>query len=431
MIRLSETLLQKIWWLPVVLQLVMSGCFAIPIILTGLYLEPDSDSYLNAGAGFWGTGFYSRDGVVPELFRTPGYSLFAGAFTSTGEVGVGVGLLLLLQILLRTGVIWLILNFKFGERELLPPSARWVAAMLFALDLPSAMSSLLLLSECLSACTLFLGFWLFMRWIYGDRGTKWLLAAGFVLGIATLIRPGNLLIPVILLAFGMLHRWLNSSQEKREIPWRQLLIFFLIANILPTLWVARNVAYTGQPILSLKSSELLYFYRAVSIKAAVEGREFDDVITEYRAKEMLIQQQNPAPIWVHAERWSREGREAIAAHPVVALKISVMGFARNVLGPGRSMLIELENKLQWKSRMLSTLGTYVTLATLALVYGGILLALVRCRRDREKLALVFLCGVIAIAILVPSSGVESYSRFRIPAMPLLCLAAGLGFCRRE
>ncbi len=425
--------IQRFWYAPVVVLILLSFLLLFPILNTDAFLEPDSQSYIDAGSAFWSTGFYSRDGVTPELFRTPGYSLLTPLAIFRWEDGQFFSIMLfILQVGLRAGVVLLVLNFAKGHKILLSKRGAWLAAWLIATDVPSAISSLIILSESLSASFLFIGFYCFYMWgTQRDTGPKWLVASALILGYATLIRPGNLLVPFILTAGMLLAYWLIYTVLQRKTFIRQLAIFLLIANLLPALWIARNYAHTGEIILSLKSSELLYFYRAASIEAQLTNRTFTDVITEYRAKEHAYQQENQKTIWVHAERWSNNGQQMILAHPDVMLKLAVKGLAMNMLGTSLSKAQEIERHYNWPGKIFSTTLSVFILGTLTVMYASILVAIYRCRGDREALYIIGLCILITLALVLPSSGIESYSRFRVPAMPFLCLAAGFALTRWE
>lgn len=411
---------------PLWVMLVLSAALLFPVLISGVFWEPDTKSYIEAGNAFWQTGFYSRDGATPELFRTPGYALLSPLVrNASAQSESSPVLLLLLQVVLRAVVIVLLVRMPSKAPIEIPFVARWSAAMVLALDIPSTMASLTVLSESLSASLLFISFWCLMRWLLNEQGTRWLLLCALLLSDATLVRPGNILVPFLFAGWVIVFDRFVLREPSQKKLLLQLAVFLLIANLLPAVWVARNVVHTGEPILSLKSSELVYFYRAASIEAEHEGRSFDAVIAEYRAVEEAFQTENPAPIWEHAHRWSSEGREMILAHSFTTFKLTAKGFALNMLGAGRAQLRELEQKLGWPGSLFSGVATLWTLSLLAIVYGAIAIAFVRHRKDRGTLMLLGLCVVITLALVLPSSGVESYSRFRIPAIPFLCLAAGL------
>lgn len=180
-----------------------------------------------------GRGYVNPHSGQPTAYRAPGYPFFlAGVYTMFP--GADFRLLRILQAALSACTIPLVyaLARHCGERRV-----ALLAAALFAFYPSSIYFSALLITETLALFTFTLVLVLLAQTIREEQkkgSIRWHAACGTVLGLATLVRPITLLLPLYLLALFLIFP-LHAPLRTRGIVYL-LLTFCLI--LLP--WSVRN-----------------------------------------------------------------------------------------------------------------------------------------------------------------------------------------------
>src|ERR1051325_6080162 len=186
----------------------LAANFAYLYFSNGDFFFPDSFTYMTPARNLrHGLGFATAPGV-PETMRTPGYPLFLLPFLSSMTAVVAV------QHLLNAALAAAI---YFFARRRLSRFAAIVAALVFALDVPTIHYANKVLSETLFTVLLFALF------VLAARGKP----SGLLSGVLVLVRP------VAILYFAVLLRR------------RRIIAFSIAALVLPLLWAARNAYRTG------------------------------------------------------------------------------------------------------------------------------------------------------------------------------------------
>ncbi len=418
-------------------QLLRFGLLAFAVLLPlgamllvnnpAYYLANDTMSYVRPGAEFWQSGRYFSpyfDRLEPEMDRTPAYAILVGFFYREGTGTSWVTGMLALQLLFRllTVVLILTLPLRGTDRKF---DGRILAAAFVVLDIPSTLLVGKLLTETLSTFLVMLTVWLYFRWRQ-CACVSVLIFAGIVAGISVLCRPINLFLPVILTG--------AVAWEVYTLRRPRVLIagFLLGALLFPGAWMARNASYAGRPVISLTGSRSLLFYRAAGVLADSQGADFAAIQAELQhADSAIIREQTLRP-WEAATRRSAQARDILREHKALVLRQTVNGFLRAMFDPGKSQVYT------WVAALNGGDGSTLPDSPGVLGYGfvgwgtlhlaGIYLLIVwvcwRAVRQRHLPSpAMFACLGTALLLVLAASGPESYSRFRLPVMPLLALVA--------
>jgi hypothetical protein len=188
------------------------------------------------------------NGLRPESFRTPGYPAFIALVESFGG---GIQTLLLIQCLL--GAVSASLAAFIGQSLGLSRRGALLVGLLWALHPGLIVFDCALLTESLFDAVAVAGLFLACR----ARPPWGLLTVGFVLGVATLVRPlGYLYIPAALA--------LAWPQVQSKIV---AIAFLLLACGLPlSAWAARNqTVEEGFRLTTVGDLNLLYYTDAYAI----------------------------------------------------------------------------------------------------------------------------------------------------------------------
>lgn len=181
-----------------------------------------------------------------DAIRSPGYPLFLLAFVERTPSPKG-----LLQIsLVQAGLGILSLIVVFGlARKILPGAWALAPTFLTAISPQLVNIEIYILSESLFGFLLLLAIYACTRYKNEDRNSITLIVAGFLFGIATLVRPTTqYFLPVLLLYVALASR--------RQLQWHHY-VAIASAFILPNaLWMVRNVitlGITSDPTLTINT----------------------------------------------------------------------------------------------------------------------------------------------------------------------------------
>jgi hypothetical protein len=240
------------------LLVVRNGTSALALADTNSYLEPGRNLLLH--------GRFIADGV-PDLLRTPGYSIFL-AMTSLGGLSAAAVANLILSVF-SVFLVWRLGRAVFDD-ERIALGAAWI----FALEPISVIFSFVLLSETLFLALLLLSLErlaIFLR----EHQLRALAVGGLWLAAATLVRPVTYYLPVVL-SLGLF----LVLARVRGLRWKAPAV--LLISVLPWLaaWQIRNWVEANYGGFSSVREVNLYFFDASEVTARVEHRELIDVRTE-------------------------------------------------------------------------------------------------------------------------------------------------------
>jgi len=398
----------------------------------------------------------------PEIFRTPGYPAFLtlgrhipwrpGRAISSWRASLAIQVFLDLHLILVT--------FALG-RELAGHRAGLWAALLFAVSPLAVGASCRLLSDSVFAFLLTTALWAFAVHL---KRTDWrsLLATGALLGLACYVRP-------IGLAMTAVFALVLLSQPRRL---RRAGALLGVVGALVGPWVVRNAVVADYVGFSSFAGESLYWYSAAEVLAARDP----NVPTAETARRRLechevgiprVRGSAPAGKGAFLESFlSRDPNDPpprslavgdlaryrrrlawkiLSAHPWTYAGIHLKGCLAFWL-PGATDVLEVAGYTAGSKGTLGVLhekglaaavrhyfgGNTAAMAMAAAMsvlllirYLGVLLCVVRRFRFRLPATAWLGLGLVAVSFLLP--GPAGHPRFRVPVVPLLSVAAAMGW----
>lgn len=419
----------------------------------------DTNSYLEPGRNLLLHGRFVADGV-PDLLRTPGYSIFLAMTSLAGLPAAAVANLIL-------SVFSVFLVWRLGRAVFDDDRIALGAAWIFAFEPISVLFSFVLLSDTLFLALLLLSLERLAMFLRGRR-LRVLAAAGLWLAAATFVRPVTYYMPVAL-ALGLFLVLARVPGLRWKAP------AVLLISVLPWLavWQIRNWVETGYGGFSSVREVNLYFFDAAEMTASVEHRKFTDVRTElgylqfandsgqdYLFRPYLALHPEQAG-WSQGQRLAFMHTEAvrvIRAHEGLYLRSCLTHLSMTVFEPGAAVFDVLlfpgdprhvdglirEEGLAHGAILLAKTYPWVAAekAAFAIVMLGLYLFAVRgvflaargvFRGGMQNACLWLLLGtsLYFLAVSGAAGGQGASSRYRVPIMPVVCILAAAGTRRTK
>ena len=406
-----------------------------------LFHSPDTSSYVNPAKELISSWQFGSDGT-PEIERTPGYPLLLipGIILDNTEL-----VTITLQIILSCLTVYLVFKtaLLLSERHKIAV----LCALLYSVEPLSVLYTSKLLTETSFTCMIVLFLYFLLK--YMKTGSlRQLLIALFALCASVYIRPISYFLPVIT-AFILL----CSALAKRQIRSKPLFhtcVFITVAISLIALWQIRNMIETGYSGFSAITDTNLYFYQGASVLAVQQGISFYEMQDQmgYRDREVYLANHPEQRSWSQGRRYRymrKQGIKILTQYPATYLGIHLKGMLRTLLGPGateylklfklypesgglpgvivgkgisKSLIFILKEKplVFWSNILLGLILAFY------LFFGGIALL---WKKFIKNISVITLLSV-GIYFLIISGGPHTYSRFRHPIMPILCILSGYG-----
>ena len=426
------------WRLPVAILSVACGvrllCFSLALTTPGAFREPDSAEYHRLALQLLHRGRF-RQGNQPEIFRPPGYPLFAAVVYAVS--GPRPGAVVLVQLAADAGVCLLLL---FGTCRLTgraDDDARQegtAAAAWHAVALVSVVFACKLLSDSLFALLLLL-LLLMLRAPRAAAGPAPAVraaghgfAAGLLGGIMILWRA--IAGPYIALTVAL------TLLQRR---WMRALGLVAGCLLVITPWMVRNAVAAGYPGLSTVGAINLYRYNTAALRAHVRGTSFAS--EQNRIDRELAAADSPA---ARARLARRQAVPELLRHPLAYAWIHLRSSAASLLPAagdlmrlagirvgGRGTLGVLQDhgpaaavRHYFGGRPAAAAASVPAVLLLALKYLAALWGTWTLWRSGRRWECAWLVLAVGYFLLVP--GPASHPRFRVPVEPVLALLAGVG-----
>jgi 4-amino-4-deoxy-L-arabinose transferase-like glycosyltransferase len=383
------------------------------------YLTLDGRQYLALACDPVG-GYLDRASPLFSLglLRTPVYPLMAALVFRC--FGPHIAAVVATQVVL--GVLTVVLGHALGRALAGSAAGRW-AALFLACDAAGILYGNVLQPETLFTALLVGAALLWLAAL--RRGSaRTAAAAGFLLGLATLTRPVAVLLPIVLAPLAFV-RPQGRGAGRRALalvaPW----------VVVVSIWVVRNAAVTGVPLLSTISSYNLLYYRAAGALATEQAVTIDEARDELepRLRQRLSGQVGPGQL--HRLR-SELAMQVLREHARGAARSTAEGGLRLLAGSGLTALSALVGdpdpeglSARWKRA-----AQVMLLSWLALLYAAAVLG-VRSLLSRRAWLEAALPLSFTIALVLVSAGPEANTRFRVPLVPFLAVLAGAGLGRAK
>jgi 4-amino-4-deoxy-L-arabinose transferase-like glycosyltransferase len=370
------------------------------------FLTPDTAGYQTLAKDLGAFTSKSNPHFGLSMLRTPVYPLYL-SFTHliTGSRVIGP---MILQVLVGVAVVYVTYRLAL---TLFGRSVALCAAAILAIDPVSVIYSSLILTETLYSFFLVCAVLLLWR----PQDNRWTrgLAAGVLLGLATLTRPVSIYLSVVL-AIG----YLVLERENLRKAGLMALTFLIGFGVVAGGWIIRNDVMGGVATISTIEGYNILYYRAVG--ALQEGDHLTQSKAHHKLAKELKHELPPHATPGQVDKTEESlGTKIIREHVTGYVKEAVKGGGRLVFGPGNAELVT------------ATAGHATDLVDgYAVVYliGCYLLGLfgLWSAWRSYRLRMCVLPLLVIIYTVIVSSGLEAYSRFRVPIMPFFAVLAGVG-----
>lgn len=356
----------------------------------------------------------SSAGPLYIAFLIPFYSVLG---VDSALVGVRIAQVLL-SIATVAGV-YATARLLFGHRAALIGAGALALDPRFALETPDPTT------ETLYMALLVAGFWWYTRAVQRDDLDPFL-GAGTLFGLAALVRPIPLLLPLALAVHALLS---GGNQRGRLLKGMGLVALALWLTVTP--WIVRNAIVSGGQFIPVSNTGASTFFMGSLDDGTYQGK--DDF---YERRDEEIGETQSGISETISDEYVEAGLDNILEHPFVylanRLKVTFDALAQPhgtlwFEGPGIKQTID-----RWLrgsasvSEVVSTTGFWPKLAIYffhmwAVVLGLVGLA-VSWRRWRDvlpiALTIAYLTAVYAVLIIGP--------RYLFPTMPFYWILAGHG-----
>jgi 4-amino-4-deoxy-L-arabinose transferase-like glycosyltransferase len=383
------------------------------------FVQQDSHAYLALGKHFAASYLHTTGTFFfQSIIRTPGYPALLSVVYALGG---GMHAMIAVQVLLAG---FSVLIVYYVALELAGPGAAVIAALLLALDVPSILFTDYVMTETLFALVVLSGTACALR-VRPGASQLWVVLAGLAFGLATLIRPITLYLPIVLIS--LLVTTLKTTPRRRVA----LALLGTAAFAVPVGgWIARNATADSYAGLSPIDSINLLDYRAAAALAednriSLEGARRSlheqlraDGYGDLTSTSLPVRE---IPRTARAER--SLALHTLAHHPVGTLIMFVKGLRSLLLESAKAELPRNLDRGRTGARLVGPVGAVDYFVT-ALTYLGAALSFLAIRRGAGRVVVPL---AVALYIVVISAGPEAYARFRVPLMPQLAICAGVGF----
>jgi 4-amino-4-deoxy-L-arabinose transferase-like glycosyltransferase len=378
---------------------------------TARFLEPDSRGYRalanHLPGDLWSP---SRSLLRLSVDRGPGYPLFLRLVSPVGS-HVNLAAIVLAQCIVG-GALTVYLVAELGRR-LFAPFVGISAAALLATDPLSIGHGALVLTETLYAALLVGTLFAFERTVR-TQSMRWAAGTGGLFAASLFVRPTLVYFtPFLAVGFALVLR--------NRRAWLLGLLAFMVAAVPVGSWYVRNDSVGGGFTFSTIEAFNLFEFRAAGAVAAEQHIAIQVARAQLQAKyAKQLATTNLATL--DAVR-RRAGIHEIVTHPRGYVSTAGHALGRAITGAGYPYVErQLPPTIGHSTRNAVTeLSVWNMELMYALAIGGIVTALWR----RKWFALALL-GLPTVAYLVLSAGPETYSRFRVPVQPMICVLAGVG-----
>ena len=375
--------------------------------------------------------------TFPGALRTPIYPMFLAIFFAL--FGENMVIIVIAQVIVSS--LTVVLTYYTGVL-LLPKRVALISAFFLALSLESIIDPFFILSDTLFTFLFLSATFAFLRY-QSTKRISWLISSAILMGLSILCRPIALYYPVVIVFLLALVHW-----KEWIYIFTRCLAYLAVVFIILASWMLRNQVVDGAPIISTISNSNLLFYNAASLDASLHGGSAD----QYRSINYPLSVQNelikrglPQTEANLNKVYKILAMKIILANPVQYSIIHLKDDLQNIY-PGWSTTLEilaptgmvgiqgtevlsqkgLSGAIQayFGGRLWLVFLFFPFIILLLVVYFSDLVGIILLVRTKVWFTLAVLILPVAYLLLIP--GAPSNSRFRLPAMPEICLIAGIG-----
>lgn len=391
-------------------------------------------------------------GLPPVTLRTPGYPLFISfIYFLFGSKPLFV---IVFQIIIdsMTGII----IFKL-TRVITNYKIALIALILYTFEPHASIYSLSMYSDTIFVFFTTLFGYLFIKFLK-EKNKLFLIFSAITLGIATLIKPSSVYLPVIAVI-----TIIFKYRKKYRLIVQQSLIFIVFLILVISPWLVRNYIYYNKFFLSTSGEYNLLVLNITPIKMQITNLPQDAAIYKLLSEADSLMKadgvspvfnKNPVNYWDSLTLqydfnktvyWMKLALGYINLYPLKFIKFYSLGIVHSFTNVGTSAFSAYFNlssgsgslNIKSESDIFALIKRYFTEKNvyeiiigliislfLAIVYTGCFIGIIKIKLIEDRLTAYFLLAAIIYFVLI--SGAGGLVRFKLPAIPFYLALTALG-----
>jgi 4-amino-4-deoxy-L-arabinose transferase-like glycosyltransferase len=369
----------------------------------------------------------------PDGWMMPVYPVFlAGVYSIAG---IKPYIAILIQIMLS--LISVILIYRICTLLFQNTKIASIAALLFALDIHSVYSSTEMLTDTLFVLLFLAGIYYFLKGM--TAGKLGIICVGALfMGLACLTRLLVLMYPVILLFV-----LLVFSEQNRKWKLQAIMSYIVIFAFLNGTWSFRNHSQYGHWELTAHGGWTLLMFNTSLTSERITHENIDSIRVAFQEQADSMGFRKSKDIFEQSEMYRKIASKYIMQHKGTYLLTNLQGclnmfFSLGNMGMAKTFgwaktgpsgnFAELTSKRMGQNfssgKREALLGILIMLV-LAVQYIGAVYGIIKLSMARNFIFVsLFILTVIYFAAI---TGVLGSYRFKLPLVPLICIAAGYGY----
>lgn len=400
------------------------------LLINHTYAPARDSININTFSEYRATGYIMW---FPDGWMMPVYPTFLAAVYSI--VGIKPWVAILVQILLS--LISVVLVYRICALLFANTKIATIATLLFAIDIHSIFNSTEMLTDTLFVLLLLTGVYYFLKGMKSGKMIGFCISAIFV-GIACLTRLLVLMYPAVFILI-ILFFLKQKFQWKLKVIMSYVLIFGLLTGI----WSYRNHQCYGHWELTAHGGWTLLMFNTSLTKSRVTHGNLDSIRVGFQKQADSLGFRKSHDIFAQSEIYQGIATSYIKKHKAIYMLTNLQGCLNMFLALGNR---GMANTLGWTKT--APEGTFAELSTqrvlqnfssdkresilglviiliLALQYMGALYGIIKLikAKDFMLLSLIFL----TVGYFCVVTGILGNYRFKLPVVPLICVAAGYGY----
>lgn len=352
--------------------------------------------------------------------------------------GENMVIIVLAQVIISS--LTVVMTYQVGNL-LLPRHVALLGAFLLALSSEFITEPFFILTDTLFTFLFLAATYTFLLY-WSKKRISWLISSAILIGLTILCRPIAVYYPVaVVILLVMVHwkQWIMLITKS--------LTYLAIVSVILAVWLLRNQVVDGAPILTNVSNFNLLYHNVASLDASLHGGNPGQYRESYSLLvQKALDEKGLSPTEANLDRvYKTLAINRILANPVQYAFVHVKDDMKNLL-PGWASTLQIlaptgqvgiqGSEVLQQERLSGVYQTYfggrlwfllLTLPfsiLLGTIYLSDLAGTIILVRSKFWFTLAVLILPVAYLLLIP--GAPSNSRFRLPAMPEICLIAGIG-----
>ncbi len=369
----------------------------------------------------------------PDGWMMPAYPVFLAAVYSVA--GVHPFVAIFIQLLLS--LLSVVLIYRIGMLLFKNNTIAALAALIYAIDIHSIYSANEMLTDTLFVLLLLAGTYYFLKGMLSGKFTVFFIGTMFI-GLACLTRLLVMIYPVVLIMI-LLFFSKNNWKWKLKATLSYLLVIFFVAGI----WSYRNYRQYERWQVTTHSGWTLLFYYASFTKQRVTHQNLDSIRVAFQEQADSLGFRKSKNIFDQSAIYNKVASAYIKEHKGAYVVANLQGclnmflaignrgmattFGWNKNAPKESFAVITPQRIleNFTVSPRETILGLIIMLFLALQYIGAFIGIIKLFIHRKFMVVSLI--LLSIAYFAAVSGVLGTYRFKLPVVPMICIAAGYGY----